>query len=395
MPLFSYTYSLPYVLLFFILLILLVFELRLRMINASIAGLRILTILLFLIFLGLRGHLMTDWVSYYPYFVDLPILFDESFFLFVNNYSFLSEPLFGIYSIIFKTLINDYYAWVFFNVLVDILILDWFFHKYSSLYILSFMLFFVFGGAGLEINMLRNIKSICLFILSIPYLQNRKLLPYMLINSLGFMFHVSSILFLPFYLIANLKLSNKIIWSIFIIGNLIFLLELSFIMPVLKFFGGFIGGRLEHIINAYSVLELYNKSYGFSVGFLERNVTFLIFACNYNRIIREFPFGRIFFNMYVLYFITFMFFSEMSVISERIPNLFVCSYWILYPNLLNLVSNIIVKKIFLYYLLALLFMKIITGFSNVLCRYDNLLWGTLPYSERFMIFRKSVNDIIK
>ena len=63
----------------------------------------------------------------------------------------------------------------------------------------------------MEFNLYRNTKSFSLFLLSLPYLQNRKLLPYLLLNMTGCLFHISSMIYLPLYFVLYRKMSKEII----------------------------------------------------------------------------------------------------------------------------------------------------------------------------------------
>lgn len=375
--------------------VLFAFELKLKKQGESIRVIRILTCTLLILFLGLRGHLMSDWMSYYPYFDSLPSLVTHSSSDLFGGIQLLSEPLFYIYSVIIKTVVDNYFFWIFIHVLIDIFILDRFFHRYSSYYVLSFIVFFVFGGAGLEINMLRNIKAIMLFLLSFQYLEARKPLPYFLLNSVGLLFHVSSILYFPLYFIVNKQFSKKFIWGIFIVGNVIFLLKISFIFPILKILGQILGGRIEHVITVYGNLDIYSKGYALSVGFIERNITFILFALYYQKLTLANKYNKLFFNIYLCYFVTFFFFSDMTIITERVPNLFFCSYWVLYPNMFKLVENLRNQKLVFYYMVLLLCFKTTSGFGNILCRYDNVITGVSSFAERKYIFQKYGSDVIK
>ena len=74
-PLFSYSYSVPYLLLSLSLLFLSLNELgKLHVIDKKNS--RYIAFILMLFFIGFRGHIKTDFINYYPYFNNLPIITD-------------------------------------------------------------------------------------------------------------------------------------------------------------------------------------------------------------------------------------------------------------------------------------------------------------------------------
>lgn len=56
---------------------------------------------------------------------------------------------------------------------------------------------------------MRQMISVSLFLLSIKYIKNRKILPFLIINIIGFLFHTSSIVFLPAFFLYNKKMNFK------------------------------------------------------------------------------------------------------------------------------------------------------------------------------------------
>ena len=46
-------------------------------------------------------------------------------------------------------------------------------------------------------------------------------------------------------------------------------------------------------------------------------------------------YGKIFFNIFLLYIISYLYGSGVRIIFERLGLLFICSYWIVYPILLK------------------------------------------------------------
>lgn len=401
MPLYSYTYSIPYILFLLFLVLLMFLEFRCIKYDQKTYIIRLATITGFLFFFGLRGFVFTDWMNYYPLFAKIPTLFGGHMNMIFNNFSTNTEAGFRgtelgfVYlTSLFKTIIPNYFIWVFFNTLIDVILLDIFFRRYSKYYVLSFILFLTFGGLGIEINLIRNSKAILLFLVSIKYLQNRQILPYMLLNVLGCFFHASALIFLPLYFILNKDWPKSVLWIIFIAGNIIFLFHINYLRPVLTTLGDIIGGKIMLMIRAYLEIHLYNRPFGIGLGYIERILTFIIIIFSYDMLKKQNISSVIFINTFILYFIVYFFFAEITVAVERLSLLFVSSYWILYPNILKLIkkqnNKIILTFSFLFYCL----LKITVGNSNVFSKYDNLLFGIESYEVRKDRVNKSIEEVL-
>jgi hypothetical protein len=285
--------------------------------------LRWATITGFLFFFGLRGLLLTDWMVYYPFFEKVPTIWDGGL-VSAFNMDFADEYTtdvsiertgmergFIYFTLLFKSLVPNYYAWIFFNSLIDVCLLDIFIRRYSKYYVLGFIFFFVFEGIVIEVNLIRNIKAILLFLISIKYLQERRILPYMLLNILGFFFHSSAIIYLPLYFFLHKEWSKKVIWSLFVGGILLLLCRVEYLEPVLRTAGDLIGGRISLMVNLYLESDLYSGSYGlFHFGYLERVVSFFLFMLNYDQLKEQNRDNIVFLNSYVIYFVIYFYFQK-------------------------------------------------------------------------------------
>jgi hypothetical protein len=375
MEFYSYKYAIPYLIFLGYLFVLMSEEFYKFNKQQSTKRVRMLTMLGFLFFFGLRGFVNTDWFGYYPFFEELPTIWQ------IHNITFSSEIGFTIYSALIKSIWNSYFFWIFISTLIDVLILNAVFKKYAKYYVLSFIVFFLFSGVMIEVNLLRNVKSILLFLLSLRFLQERKALPYFLLNGLGMLFHLSAIIYLPLFFILHRQYSKVLLWAIFIAGNIIYLCSFKYIQPVFAFFADAIGGNVQVKIHSYFQHELYNHATGLTIGYLERFTTYILTMIFYNKIASR-PGYTVFINMYVLYFICFFYFSELSELSMRLATLFVSSYWFLYPALFSLVRKLENKRMILLCLVVYASWKTIRGYDNVFQKYSNITFGIEKYEEK-------------
>jgi hypothetical protein len=188
----------------------------------------------------------------------------------------------------------------------------------------------------------------------------------------------------------NKEISKKIIWTIFILGNIVFLLKI-------KWIGGIIPSlSLLDIVAITEKTAIYadtDKNYGFSVGYIERIITFILFTLFYDKYVKLNSINRVFYNAYILYFIFFFFFAEISVFTERFSYIFMFSYWIIYPNIYAVLNTKLKKMIFLCMFTVVSLVKIVQINNNIFARYDNVLWGIESYENRKVTLKKHSKEL--
>lgn len=78
--------------------------------------------------------------------------------------------------------------------------------KYSVNYWLSVFLFVTLGVYTFFFNGLRQGIAMAIFALALPYLLEKRLVPYLLICFLGSLFHNTALFMIPFYFLVNLRI---------------------------------------------------------------------------------------------------------------------------------------------------------------------------------------------
>jgi len=406
MPVVSFTYSIPYLVFTGYLIILMFLEFRDKKYNKDTQYTRWAAIIGFIFFFGLRGFPYTDWQVYYKLFEKLPTIWQEgsfsvmmedlsdSFYTDVNRGNSGIEMGFIFFTVLLKSIIPDYFVWIFVNTIIDVILLDLFLRRYSSYYVFSLILFMAFGGCLIEMNLMRNVKAILLFLISIKYMEQHRIVPYMLLNILGSFFHTSSLIFLPLYFFLNKVWPKWLLWSIFGVGMIIIIMQIGFLKPLLQITADLVEGRLGVLIKLYLASDLYSQSYNLGLSFFERSITFILLVLFQNKLIERHPRNVIFINAFVLYFIIFFYFTEVMVAVERLTLLFVFSYWILYPELLAIINKVFQKWIFITGLVLYSCLKIVSMNSNIFSKYDNLLFGIDNFEARQQIIDNELDTFI-
>ena len=392
----SLKYSFPYLALVSFLIFLFLVENFVRKqeshYTANIQIIRWVSLGSVLLFFGFRGFVGWDWVNYYPVFNDSPTFFSLDLEAFHKT---RFENGFVLYTILIKTIWNNYHFFVFINTLTDLLILFAFlkqFSKYS--FSLSCLVFLAMGGFYFEVDLLRNSKSVLLFLLSLKYLRDRNIIVYLMINITGSFFHITALLFLPLYFFLHKVVKRQIIIIIFILGLTLFFLQIEYVRPILKFMAVLLGEKFTLLLNKYLEIDLYSKSYGITIGLIERIFTaFLIFKY-YSVLIEKDRNNILFINAFILFFIVFMYFSEIRVIPARIGMLFSFSYWILYPAIYNAIQNRNNKIFFLSFIFLYSIIKIAGITDNIFYRYVNVLISSDGADIRLQIYEKFKEQLL-
>jgi hypothetical protein len=333
-------------------------------------------------FFCFRGYVGRDWYEYYKIYENTPAVFDRAKSSFL--YTFLTwkfiEPLFSIYVSITKCFFPNYLLWLNFNSLIDVILLITII-RYFDIHekCIFFILFCLFGGISFEIDALRNAKSIYIFLLSLRFLIKQNIAGYMFLNILGCMFHISSLFYIPFYFIANKKINRLVVIGVFFIGYTIFFFRINLFKPIFEVFARKDLGRISVLIDSYNVTSEGVSFYkGGIFGLIERFLTFLILLFKEEKIFNEYR-HRIFINAMYLYLLIFLYCSSISILAERLPLLFIFSYWFIYIKLYKLVEQ---KGVFLFLLLGYGVLKFVSAWSNPMSLYENVFINHMSIDER-------------
>lgn len=291
------------------------------------------------IFFGTRGYIGYDWYNYKSNFEqsqNVLELIKNGFVVggFEKGYQFYCGTV--------RLFTANYINFNLVNTIIDFTLIYFILKKYSKYPILSLFIFFGVYGIALEIDMIRNLKSILLFILSIEYIENRRISPFIALNILGFLFHTSSLLYFPMYFLLKIKWNRVFIFMIFILGNLYYFSNIRLIINGVDKVKDKIPGGIGDKIAGYISIVPKDFPLGFSLFYLERIILFLIVFLIGKRLTEK-RYGNIFANSLFLSVFIFLYGAELSVITLRIGILFIYSYWFIIPMFFDIKSAPAIK----------------------------------------------------
>lgn len=337
----------------------------------------VFSIILLIGFLGLRGFIGWDWWAYYPSYNNLP-----------NGFNY--EIGYEIWSNIFYKIGLSYHHFTFINTVADILILAYVLKKYSKYPIFSMFLFLAVQGLSFEVDLLRNAKAVLLFIISIQFIKERKLIPFLILNILGMTFHMSSVIYLPMYFILNRNYSRKIILPLIILGNIYYLFDTKLFIHILEYMSSVLPAAVGGKITSY--LSIIPQNYKLPIGtlYFERLVTFIMVFFflhkEKNHREKENPYSLIMENSFYIFYLIFLFTSEFFIASTRIGILFIYANWFLWGDIIENLRDPKIKAA--VFLIAVLIggNRIYNHFdfngNKILYRYENIITDHKSYEEK-------------
>lgn len=367
-------YSTPY-LIYASVLLLFFALLHIKVVRNSLSTMIIqLTVLSFVLFFGCAGYVQTDCLNYAMVYDELPTLGN-------GTIDYCLNTRFGIFYVLylsfFKTIGCDYLTYVLINIVIDACLLFYFTRRYIPVYLypIFVLILLAYQGLELEFNLQRNTKAIFLFFISIQYIEQRRLLPFLVLNSIGFLFHWSALYFFPLYFFIHKRITQVSYFVIIAVCLVLSIVSRTIIVELVDLLGNLLpNGIAQHVIKYIDIAE-YNRPSGLKLFDIERLFWAVVIGLSYNRLIAYNPKLVIILNLYCCYLLAISLGKGMMIIESRVGLLFLVSFWLLMPCIL-LVEKKIVKIIVGSLLVFMSFMHLyLITKSDILFEYDNWLFN--------------------
>lgn len=376
-------YSQPYILLISFILIIFFLQIGIPFEEKTRKYINYLIIIVYLLFFGFRGFIGWDWYSYYPFFNSLNLSsIDTSFY----------DIGFVYYTYIIKLVFNDYNVFIFINSLINIILLYIIFNRYlpQKYFALALVIFLSFEGIKFEVDLLRNIKSVFLFIFSIKYIEKRNFFKFLLLNICGFLFHWSSIVYFPLYFFIYKKINIKYLIIFFIFSNVIFLSQIEYIKPFFYYISNLF---FKNKIDSYLNNSMFGSAYGITLIYIEKLfISMLIFM--YYGYLSKTRINVILINSFFISIIISFLFSEIYIVVARLSVLFIYSYWLLLPILIK--NSRLSRPVLILFFVLFAMLKTYRNTNYVMYKYDNVLLKKCDsYQDRkkvYLMYSKEISN---
>ncbi|CAL1520765.1 EpsG family protein [Chitinophaga sp. MM2321] len=322
------------------------------------------------LFAGLRYQTGPDWKDYNDFFSGIAPLYDYGqTSIAIRD---VLEPGFVFLCSLFKAVINNN-QFVFLGLAA--VSLSFFFSRikeYSAFPLISILCFYIYGYSG-NFSILRQVMAISIFFWAVKYIVNRNPFAYYGAVILAFLFHTSAIILLPLYFVINIRWSGKLIMFFFLIA--IILYQFDIVSQLFSYLLSSVGGLARY--SDYLTNQLLSKPKLLGTLFLERMLIFVLLFYKRNGFEKQYKYFNVFFNIYIIYILCYLVFSQVLVLL-RFIEYFTYASCILYPLLLLYFKESYGRYIVYMFLFIILFFRGYTSLvldgkeANVHSRY-------LPY----------------
>lgn len=340
--------------------------------------LNLVVVLVFFGFFGFRGFIAGDWTNYYPFFQHCKYSDILHFNLLQGSF----EPGFTFLCALCKSIYNNWFFFQFVVSLIDTILLVRFLNHASVNIPYALMLYITFNGFTMSTDLMRNSIAIMIFINALDFIQQRKIIPYMICCLIALMFHTSAFFFFPLYFFFHIRLNRWIYLILFIIANIVFLLHIPIVPTILSIIGT--GGDMQNKIKAYT--EVMTESKVLSIGYLERLFSGLMLFIYYDKLLEIRRGNALYFNGLATYILLSFFLSQFQILSERITYLFSYGYWVVWLDFAKCFKYDNNRRLYKTFMVAYC---IIRMFNSVKTssdfKYDNILFDSKSYQERLYI----------
>lgn len=343
-------------------------------------------IAIYVFFFGFRGFVFDDWIVYYTVFNKCE-LENVSFYILKYNIEWGMEPGFTLLMYICRCLVGNFHFFVFVCTAINVALLCLFFKDRMENKPLAFVLFLTFGGVVMSINLMRNSIAILIFINSLRFIEQRRLLPYMLLCILAALFHVSALLYIPFYFIVRYRYNKWVFIGILIVANTIFLLHVPVVSTLLKYIFSDAGSLVQSKLDTYTSGNM-DEMKTLSIGYLERLFSSILIICYYDKLCEIRKENILFINFFIVYILASFLLCEFSEICLRISNLFIFAYWILWADLTECFSIKNNRTLYVYFVSFYCMLKMVGTTNMITASYDNILFGAKSYEERLYFYNR-------
>lgn len=382
-------YAFPYLALTILLgMLALIFQ---RLDNKLRTRMPIVCFVIMVAFFALRGYVGDDWVGYHPIYTRVRLT--DIHLDIWNSHGWRYEPGFTLLTYLCQQ-IGGEEGFLFFQgfcALLQIMLLFRFLRIYSPNIPFSLCTFLAMGGFLMLINAMRNTLSIVIILNALPYLMERRPVPYFILCLLALSFHTSAIIFFPMYFILHRHIPRWVFFTLFVAGNLIVLLHIPLISGGISLVASLISSRLDRMVNSYlNDSHMASKAFVISIGYLERLFTGTLLLIYYDRLVQMRRHNVLFINAFIFFFFFYFFFSEIFEVGRRLSDLFIFGYWILWFDILRCFKRPSNRILYACFIGLYCSIKVfgLTGYPNT--KYENILFGHTSYEVRLV---EHTNDI--
>lgn len=315
--------------------------------NGTKAKIKVPYIVMSSLLIFLCGIRVAQGADYWPYFklymgINKYVKWDKVFNADIEVTYVIISKILGYFKM-------PFFALLFIFGLISVSLKTYTYYKYSPYPMLSLMYFFMPSYFFSDSGHIRQAVSIAFCLYSYQYIEQRKLLKFLICVFIGYYFHKTSLIFIPAYWITRLNLST---FSCFLI--IIFAIIISPFKPYLIFENLFSNISSDLISEAtggfYSYRSLEGTGWGLNDIVKLIFITILLVNDKYICNTTTNPNYKMIRNLVVTYYFLYYSLRENSIFSIRLPTVYGDFWTILIAMIIKYSKNS--YRIMIYYFLV-------------------------------------------
>ncbi len=283
------------------------------------------TLIILIILSGLRYRLGIDTSRYMNFFDSIPTLFSTQWSTFESRF----DPLFLIFVSLAKTISSEFYVFQFIHAIFVNTVFFLFIKRYTKNIFMAVFFYFIQSYINFNFEVLRESMAVAFFLLSTPYLINKKWIRYYLFIIMAFLSHSSAFFLFIFPLFRNIKLNRKQIWLLIPTAFLLSAIIQQYMGDTLNYLSIFTS--LEEKIQRYEDTRLMGQIFNLN-GIIMTLLCLAIYPLFSFNIVKKYNIQSQQFFPYCIAYIFVGIFTIGITLFYRIQNYFVFYVLILYAD---------------------------------------------------------------
>jgi hypothetical protein len=325
-------------------------------------GLFYFCVIIMVLFVGLRGNVEPDYLHY------LNIYKNSSWTNIIRSNSVESvESGYQFLNILFKTFYIEFQGLLFFMAFFTIYLKFKFLKAYSPKYIISILLYYCSLFFLYEFIAIRQALAMSIFMISLPYVIERKFYKFLGLIILASLFHISVIIVIPFYFIGTKKINKKLITIVLIFCFIINILQV--VLPLVN-----ILSTVIPLSGTQAKLEYYSKDNEFAITSIRLLIFSFIFLLY--KWYRDSERYNLFFNIFFIGILFSTIFNGIPQFAYRIKVYFLWTDIILWVLIIeDLFKKKSTPKVLCYGILIAIYVFTLIEFLDAISqRSDNYIY---------------------
>lgn len=292
---------------------------------------------------GLRYETGGDWDNYTTLFYYFPA-FEQIIGhpeLLISDYA---EEGFVLLSSIIKSLTHNV-QYLFLTVsAINITLIASALPKYTRYPVFGLLCYYCILYFNLEFIYIRQATAVALCFYALQYVEDKKIIPYMLFVLAACTFHRVALVMVPCYFILSKRLPTWVYLVIIGVGAFIMISGVSWIKDIFLTVSSWLGTKYMDKAQVYTTSSIFSVERTISVGFILNLVIFggvLVFLDS----ICSHRYGTTHFNMYAMSLFLYYYCYELIEVSNRLRLFFWISVIVVLPLLLEALPTVMDRLI--------------------------------------------------